>query len=115
MNISYIELRGDQHPLCYNLYAIEQICEEFGGLDKMQEAMDGGNQAVAVGKVLKILLASGRAYCEEMGIDLPKAVKNPSALIDITAPETVKAVFSAITSGKKTDVEVQTKNAEPTP
>jgi len=112
MKLTYITLRGEQHPLCYNLYAIEELCDEFGGLDKMADAMNSDSQAEqirAIGTVLRILMDGGREYCREMGIELPKPIKNPTALIDASSPETITAIFSAIQTDKKQEVEV--KNA----
>lgn len=114
MKLTYITLRGEQHPLCYNLYAIEKMCDEFGGLDEMSNAVSSdntGEQIRAVGKVLKILLDGGRAYCAEMAIDVPPAIKNPSAVIDVSSPEMVKAIFSTINGDKETEIEVAGKNA----
>lgn len=113
MKLTYITLRGEQHPLCYNLYAIERMCDEFGGLDEMSDAVSSdntGEQIRAVGKVLKILLDGGRAYCAEMAIDMPPAIANPSAVIDASSPEAIKAIFSAINGDKETEIEVQGKN-----
>lgn len=118
MKLVYITLRGEQHPLCYNLTAVEEICEEFGSLDGMTEAINSGEQGVqvlALGKVLRCLLDGGRAYCKEMEMDLPRPVRNPSALIDITSPETVKAIFASVNAGKEAEVEAYSKNVEATP
>ena len=117
MKLSYIELRGEQHPLCYNLYAVEEICDAFGSLDEMRTAIeseDKGQQVSAIGKLLRCLLDGGRAYCDEMEIALPRAVKNPAALIDVTDPDTVRAIFSTINSDKKTEIEAISKNVEAT-
>lgn len=117
MKLTHITLRGEQHPLCYNLLAVEELCEEFGSLDEMNKAINSESQREqisAIGKVLRCLMDGGRAYCKEMEIDLPKPVRNPSALIDITSPETVRAIFASIGDGKKSEVEVISKNAEAT-
>ena len=117
MNINYIELRGEKHPLCYNLYAIERICDEFGDIEAMSRMVSSDKQTDqirAVSKLLKILMEGGREYCREMGMELPKEVKNPSALIDIASPETIKAVFGAINGNSARTVEATSKNAEAT-
>ena len=116
MRLKYITLRDEQHPLCYNLSAVEEICEEFGSLDAMREAVsDGSGQLTAIGKLLRCLLAGGRAYCQEMEIELPRPIRNPAALIDVTDPDTVRAIFSTINEDKKTTVEAQSKKEEATP
>lgn len=115
MKITYIELKGNQHPLCYNLYAIEEICDEFGSPEDMADKMNSGNrseQLRTITKVLKILMDGGRAYCKEMGIELPEKIENPAALIDATSPEAVQAIFSAIKRDKETEIEVISKNVE---
>lgn len=112
MKLHYITLKGEEHPLCYNLQAAAELIDEFGGLDAWQAALNGANNVMAIAKTLKILLNGGRAYCEEMGISMPQPVKNAAAVIDISSPEAVKAIFGAIASD--TDREVQTKNAVPT-
>lgn len=117
MKLTYIELKGEKHPLCYNLYAIEELCDVFGDLDAMTAAMNSAKQNVqikAISSVLRALMDGGRAYCTETGIDMPKEIKNPSALIDITSPESVAAIFSAINSDSKTEIEVASKNVNPT-
>ncbi len=114
MKLTYIELRGEQHPLCYNLYAIEEMCDEFGDLDAMSAKMNSkkkGEQISAIAKVLEILLDGGREYCKEMGIEIPPRVNNPAALIDATSPEAVRAIFTAIKNDKQTEIEVASKNA----
>lgn len=117
MRLKYITLRGEQHPLCYNLYAVEEICDEFGSLEAMKDAIGDGSsgQLSAIGKLLRCLLDGGRAYCQEMEMELPRPVKNPSALIDVTDPETVRAIFSTVNGDQTTTVEAQGKKEEATP
>lgn len=118
MRISYIDLKGERHPMCYSLMAVESICDEFGGLDEMAKSLDSSALNVrvrAVGKVISILMDAGRAYCEEMGMPLPTKINNPSALIDITSPDAIKAIFDTIKNGERQDIEVaEPKNAKPT-
>lgn len=114
MEVKYIELRGEKHPLCYNLYAIERICDEFGDIDTMIESMNGKDNVRSIGKMLKILMEAGREYCREMGMEMPKPIANPSALIDIRDPETIRAIFSTINDHSERSVEVTGKNAVPT-
>lgn len=119
VKVSFIELRpGEQHPMCWNLLAINEVCDEFGSLDEMQKIVDEkdiGKSAGAIGKLLRCLLDGGRAYYEEMDMPLPKRVKVPEALIDIRDPETIRTIFGVMQSDKKTEIEVVSKNVEATP
>lgn len=117
MKLSYIELKkGERHPLCFSLSATEAIVDEFGSLEKMTDALTGGDtltQIKAIDKTLAILLDAGQKYCAEMGIETPPALKcRPADLIDVTDPTAITAIFDTINNDTKREVEA--KNAEPT-
>lgn len=119
MKVSYIELAGAKHPLCFSLSATEEICEAFGNTDKMADAITKGNdfeKIKAVDKVLMILLAAGRRYCEAVGIELPPALKcRPADIIDITDGSAVEVIFGTLKNDTDRSVKAQSKNVEPTP
>ena len=118
MRITYIELAGNKHPLCFSLSATEEICDAFGDTDKMADAITSGNVAEkikAVDKVLTILLAAGRRYCQEVGMELPPAIKGrPADVIDITSSSAVEAIFDTLKTDTERTVTAQSKNGEPT-
>jgi hypothetical protein len=63
MKVTYIELLGERHPLCFSLAASEALDESFGGLDRMTQALSSGSlsqTAKAVDMVLQILMNVGR-------------------------------------------------------
>jgi len=65
MKVTYIELLGERHPLCFSLAASEALDESFGGLDRMTQALSSGSlsqTAKAVDTVLQILMKAGRGY-----------------------------------------------------
>ena len=119
MKVSYIELLGEKHPLCFSLSATEEIVEEFGGTEQMTDAITSGDtvsQLRAVDKVLDILLRAGRRYCEAAGIEMPaKALRcRPADVMDVTDPSAVQAIFSTISADSARTITATPKNAEPT-
>lgn len=119
MRISYATFAGVQYPMVFNLVAAEAIEDRFGGLDGLQAALSTkrfGDMAKAVDGAFGILMDAGRDYCQAMGIDCPPPLPcRPSTYIDLTRPEELKAIFSAIAGDTKREVEVASKNGEATP
>ena len=73
MRVSYIELLGEQHPMCFSLSASEVMSSKFGSLERMQEDLQSGDLARvarAVDEVLAILLRAGRTYVAAIGGDV---------------------------------------------
>lgn len=110
MRISYIKLLGKDYPLCFSLSATERLTEEFGSLEKMQEEMSR-NSISSICKVLDILMEAGQRYCKAAGIECPEPLPCSAAdVIDLSDPEAVTTVFSAINRGTEREVEVAEKN-----
>lgn len=118
MKVSYIELLNKRYPLCFSLAASEKISDEFGGFEEMQQQLSGkdtGKLAKAIDKVLMILMDAGQTYCKMAGIECPPPLEcRPADLIDISDPESIRAIFSAISTSNEREVEVASKNAEAT-
>jgi len=60
-----VTIRGKKYELRFDLWALEQIEEEFGGIKKMYENLGGGDSASlvrALGTVFRILANSARDY-----------------------------------------------------
>ena len=119
MRVSYIELLGEQHPMCFSLAASEELSAEFGGLEKMQNALESrdiAQVANAVDKVLSCLLKAGRTYVGATGGKPPAELPcRPADLIDVTDGEAVKAIFTAISNDTSRTVETKGKNGKATP
>lgn len=120
MRTGYIELAGEKHPLCFSLSAIEDVCEEFGSVESMRDALtsaDVGANLHAIDSVLTILLKAGRNYARAMGQNLPPELPcRPADVIDPSDTGVIQAIFDTITDGSKHDVDVKVKekNAEAT-
>ena len=119
MKVSYIELLGEQHPMCFSLAASEELSAKFGGLEKMENALaskDIAQVAHAVGEVLDCLLKAGRIYVSAAGGELPAELPcRPADLIDVTDGSAVKAIFTAIATDTARMVETKVKNGGATP
>ena len=119
MKVSYIELLGEKHPLCFSLSATEEIVEEFGGTEQMTDAITGGDVLTklrAVDKVLDVLLRAGRRYCAAAGLEMPEKPLGcrPADVMDVSDPSAVQAIFSTISSDSARTITAAPKNAEPT-
>lgn len=111
MKTTFINLLGEEHPLCFSLSAVNEINDEFGSLS----AMDYNNLS-HLSKLLTILLKAGRRYYKASGREdeLPKEIKGDVFdLMDATDPDSIAAIFAAINSDSEREVEARPpKNAE---
>ena len=99
MRVNYITIKdGERHPMCLSMSAVEEILEAFGSMEDMTAAIRGDDtlqKVKAVNTMLDILMRAGRRYCNEMGIEIPPALKGrPGDLIDVTDGEAIRAIFS---------------------
>ncbi len=119
MKVTYIELLGEKHPLCFSLAAQEALEETFGGLDAMSEEFASGESRriiSAVDKALQILMKAGRVYLSARGEELPAPLPcRPADLIGAGEKEKIKTIFQAIAADTEREVEVEIKNGEATP
>ena len=119
MKVNYIELLGENHPLCFSLAAMEEICDAFGSVDGMTAAISSENFGVklkAVDTVMDILMRAGRKYCEVAGLDMPERPLPCRAadVIDVSDPSAITAIFGAIKTDTERTVEAKSKNADTT-
>lgn len=118
MRISYIELLGEKHPLCFSLSATEEMCKEFGSIEAMTVAMDSdnmGEKLSAIDTILTILMKAGRRYCTAIGEDMPQPLKcRPADIISIDDAKIISGIKQAMLDDTDRTVEVQEKNAEAT-
>lgn len=118
MKVTYIELLGKHHPLCFSLAASEKLDEIFGGLECMQEELACGEVhrvAKAADTILQVLMHAGRIYLSACGEPLPDPIPcRPADLIDITDKASISAIWSAIKNDTAQEVQTEQKNAEAT-
>lgn len=120
MNVTYIELAGKKHPLCFSLAVSEKLDEAFGGLEKMQDELDSksiSRISKAVDVVLTALIDAGRVYmtaCGEGETLPPRLNCRPVDLLDVRDQKVIATVLAAIKGDNAREVEAVTKNGEAT-
>ena len=128
--VVYTNLCGRQYPLCLTVAAQNRICDEFGGLVKMAEAMDkAGERATSVlCQVSTILIEGGIGRMKSLAwmegkeadeICAPDSQTLENLLTIAEVSELRDAVFNAITASRQQTVETEpdkstSKNAETT-
>lgn len=118
MKVSYIELLGKKHPMCFSLTAAAEMDEAFGGIESMAGQIQEGSltqKMRAIDKALHILMKAGRIYVSASGAELPEPIPcSPADLIDVTDGMAVQAIFSVIANDTEREVETVQKNVEAT-
>lgn len=121
MRTSIIEINGEKHLLCFNLWALGECLERFGSLSAMYEAMTKGNASEnmkAALWVLEILQRGGKLYSDEMGLENVEPVSAEKMRIVCGADFFVdlkSKIISAVNSGMSTNVKAEdSKNVETT-
>lgn len=118
MRVSYIELLGQKHPMCFSLAASERVDEEFGGLDGFLAEVQSGDTrriAKAADRMISILMAAGRTYVGALGEELPPPIPcRPADLIGVGDKESIRAIFSTVREDTGREVEIESKNTPAT-
>lgn len=118
MRLSYIELLGKKHPLCFSLAAAEALDEAFGSIEKLDEEIgskDVGRIARATNTLLEILMEAGRIYAAALGEELPEKLPcRPADVIDVRDKTVLANAMAAIRGDTQREVETESKNMEAT-
>lgn len=121
MRTSIFEINGEKHLLCFNLWAIAECMERFGGLTEMHDAMTKGSVKENLDAsiwVMEILQRGGEMYAEEMGVKNaePLSAKRMLSICGADFFASLKnIVIGAINSSMSTNVKVEdSKNVETT-
>lgn len=95
-----LKYRGVTYELLFNLYAVEQIEDEFGGMTAMFEQLRGGKQYQTIRKLFRIL---GNAALEIRG--LPEILTGDEIrhADQREIGEISKAIQAAFADGRKTE------------
>lgn len=119
MRMTYINLLGCRHPLCFSLAAYEEVLSTFGSMENLYAALTSENLAEIIhglDELLPILMKAGRIYAAEIGEQLPPELKcKPLDVLDASDPLVLGTVISAIQKGTSRSVEIAQKNGEATP
>ncbi len=120
MRVTYIELLGERHPLCFSLTAAEAMRGKFGSIGKTNEALTSSDPIESVGAidyVLQAMLKAGRTYLSAKGEELPPPVPClPSEVLHAREKvNALSAIYAAIVNDSEREVEVELKNAPATP
>lgn len=121
MRTSIIEINGEKHLLCFNLWALEECTERFGTLSGMYDAMTKGTTKENLFNalwVLETLQKGGKLYSDEMGIENVEPISAEKMRIVCGADFFVdlkSKIVSAVNSGMSTNVKAEdSKNVETT-
>lgn len=121
MRTAEIEINGKKHLLCFNLWALMEVTDRYGGLSEMYTALTEGTireRANTALWVLEVLMKGGKIYADEMSIDNPEPL-TAEKMLGICGADffvNLKAnIMDAINNGMSTNVKVENpKNAETT-
>ena len=111
MELRYIELLGEKHPLCFSMSAAQNLTRHFGSMEEMGEQImneDVSVRRAAVVDVIAEMIRSGRVYAKAMGYDVPNPI--PCDIADILEPDTVPLVgliLSVLRRDSSRDVEIE--------
>ena len=95
-----ITINGKEYPLRFDMYAMEQVEEEFGGIRAMFDAMTG-NGAQSVAKTLRILFKI-LANSARNSLDLPENVTGEE-IRHCSIQKVSAAISEAVNEGMKSE------------
>ncbi len=112
MLINYIELAGENHPICFSAFAMEMIEDQFGGMKEWSEQIQSGKIKV-YNTSIDIFLQAGMERMITEGRECPPPIKGKaSALLGM---EELKAamekIMECVSADAERTVEVRSKNA----
>ena len=121
MRTSVIEINGEKHLLCFNLYAVKECSERYGSIVGINDAVHAGAEGKRIEEclwLLSTLMRAGEMYAKESGIsDNPKAlsVEQMLAVCDVGFFKGLGGrVIHAINDGMSVNVEVEDSKKEET-
>lgn len=118
MRTAKLTINGAEHLLCFSARVLRAVTERYGGVDKLSDALDGGEPAKSMDEafwVLSAMMDAGARYARHEGLDDPEplTVDELYDLCDISDFSGLKGkIAETITAGKTTTVEAEPpKNA----
>lgn len=118
MKTAKYKVHGKEYTLCFSLRVVRACAEEFGGMDKLDKALTGGDQLEQFNNVIWLLaqmMDAGERYDKLEGKSPEKAL-TADELLDLQGVDDIAAlkgmIFDTMTGGdEKVDVEPDAKNA----
>lgn len=122
MRTSVIDINGEKHLLCFNLYAVRECSERYGSLVGINDAVYTGDEAKRIDEclwLLSTLMKAGEMYAKETGITDNAKALSPQQMLAVCDVGFFKGlggrVIRAINDGMGVNVEVEdSKKAETT-
>ena len=96
-----ININGKEYPLRFDMYAMEQVENEFGGIREMFESMRGGEGGKGVAKTLQIIFRI-LANSARNELDLPENVTGEEIRHE-KVQKVSDAIGAAINEGMKSE------------
>lgn len=122
MKTSKITLNGREYPLCFSTWAIKQLCEKFGSIQGMSDAMKAGAADTAgtldsTMYILQVLIDAGVRYVAISDGTPPVAAPSMDELEVVCGmddlPRVQQAIADVIRADSETTVNiVPEKNTE---
>ena len=112
MLINYIELAGEEHPICFSAEAMEMIEDEFGGMQEWSEKLQSGTVVKTYNKTIEIFLNAGRDRMITEGKECPPPLKGKvSSLMGMDDLQAAMGkVMECVSADSERTVEVRSKN-----
>lgn len=113
MRIEEIELKGERHILCLNLWALKRIYEHWGDYGAVIRAISEGSPLERTGEqfvLLHILLHGGAIYAAEMGMRNPEPPEMQEFVkdnLDKLLSQLLPKLTSALEKGFCTGIKIQ--------
>lgn len=118
MKTAKYKVHGKEYTLCFSLRVVRACAEEFGGMDKLDKALTGGDQLEQFNNVIWLLaqmMDAGERYDKLEGKSPEKAL-TADELLDLQGIDDIAAlkgmIFDTMAGGEdNVDVEPDAKNA----
>lgn len=113
MRITEIELKGERHILCLNLWALKRIYEHWGDYGSALRAITENTALERTGEqfvMLHILLHGGAIYAAEMGMQNPEPPEMTEFVKDNMSkllPQLMAKLSEALERGISGDIKIQ--------
>ena len=121
MRTAEIEINGDKHLLCFNLWALIECTERYGSLSGIGTALSEGSIGETAKEslwLLETLMKAGAMYAVEMGLPNAEPLSADKMLRTCGADFFVNLkakIMDAINTGMSTNVKAEnSKNVETT-